>query len=67
MPRCRDAAELVRIGHYYATESMLVLNPETGSYDAALTPSWGQETLRSHYQKIIDQQIAVDLGDHSVF
>src|SRR5208283_1656287 len=33
-----EKAELARIGRYYATESMLWLNPETGRYDAAATP-----------------------------
>ena len=28
--KLREKAELARIGHYYATESMLVLDPETG-------------------------------------
>ena len=36
-----DKAELARIGGYYTTESMLVLDPNTGRYDAAATPSSG--------------------------
>ena len=30
MPKLETKAELAKIGHYYATESMLVLNPATG-------------------------------------
>ncbi len=66
-PSMRDKAELARIGRYYGTESMLVLNPQTGQYDESLTPSWGHRSLRDHYQGVIQGQIAVDLGDHSVF
>jgi len=42
----KDTAEFGRIGKYYAVESMLVLNPETGRYDADATPSYGKDTLR---------------------
>lgn len=42
----KDTAEFGRIGKYYAVESMLVLNPQTGKYDAAATPSYGKDTLR---------------------
>ena len=50
VPSLADKAELARIGRYYATESMLVLDPETGRYDAAATPSTGTETLFDFYQ-----------------
>ncbi len=42
-PALADKAELARIGRYYATESMLVLDPATGRYDADATPSTGTE------------------------
>ena len=45
-------AELARIGRYYATESMLVLDPNTGRYDAAATPSTGNETLFDFYTSL---------------
>jgi divinyl chlorophyllide a 8-vinyl-reductase len=41
IPRVTDKAELARIGRYYATESMLVLDDATGRYDADATPSTG--------------------------
>lgn len=65
--RLRDKAELARIGRYYATESMLVLDPETGRYDADATPSTGTETLFDFYDRIITQGLTVDRGDHAVF
>ena len=66
-PSVADKAELARIGRYYATESMLVLNPETGRYDAAATPSAGTETLFEFYKKLVDGDAAAERGDHAVF
>lgn len=45
-------AERARIGRYYATESMLVLDPATGRYEARLTPETGSETLADHYARL---------------
>ncbi len=47
--RAAAKAEYARIGRYYATESMLVLDEATGEYDADATPETGQETLWDHY------------------
>lgn len=55
-PPLAAKAEYARIGHYYATESMLVLNDATGEYDASLTPSTGHETLADHYKALIANQ-----------
>lgn len=66
-PRLRDKAELARIGRYYATESMLHFNGETGLYDEHGTPSTGTETLFDFYAKLIKGEAGVDLGDHAVF
>ena len=41
-----DKAELARIGRYYATESMLVWNAATSTYDADATPSFGSDSLQ---------------------
>ena len=62
-----DKAELARIGRYYATESMLWLNPETNRYDAEGTPSTGTDTLFDHYRAVIAGEVKTDLGDHAVF
>jgi divinyl chlorophyllide a 8-vinyl-reductase len=62
-----DKAELARIGRYYATESMLVLDPATGRYDAAATPSTGSETLFGYYADVLRGAIEPERGDHAVF
>ena len=68
IPGFRDKAEFARIGHYYATESMLVLNSESGAYDAAATPSYGRQTLSDFYHRVLEQGMAgQELGDHAVF
>ena len=67
LPRLAVKAELARIGHYYATESMLVLDPESGRYDTAATPETGSETLFDYYRLLVESGEAVDRGDHAVF
>lgn len=67
VPPLAAKAELARIGRYYATESMLVLDPATGRYDAAATPSTGSETLFDHYAKLVRGEAVVERGDHAVF
>jgi divinyl chlorophyllide a 8-vinyl-reductase len=66
-PALADKAELARIGRYYATESMLVLDPATGRYDAAATPSTGTETLFDYYGRLIKGEATAERGDHAVF
>ncbi len=67
LPALAAKAELARIGRYYATESMLVLNPQTGRYDAAATPSTGTETLFDYYADLVHGAAAPERGDHAVF
>ena len=67
LPKAAEKAELARIGRYYATESMLVLDPQTGRYDAAATPSTGADTLGDHYAALLSGQRKAELGDHGVF
>jgi divinyl chlorophyllide a 8-vinyl-reductase len=66
-PALKDKAELARIGRYYATESMLVLDPATGAYSDAATPRFGTRTLADHYADVIAGRTRADLGDHAVF
>lgn len=66
-PRLADKAELARIGRYYATESMLVLDPATGRYDAAATPSAGTQTLPDYYARLIRGEARAERGEHAVF
>lgn len=67
VPPLAEKAELARIGRYYATESMLVLDPATGRYDDAATPSVGSETLFDFYGRLIRGEVSADRGDHAVF
>jgi divinyl chlorophyllide a 8-vinyl-reductase len=66
-PALAAKAELARIGRYYATESMLLLDPVSGRYDAEATPSFGTETLFDFYDRLISGEVSVDRGDHAVF
>lgn len=67
VPALAAKAELARIGRYYATESMLVLDPVTGRYDAAATPSTGSDTLFDHYVRLVRGETRDERGDHAVF
>jgi divinyl chlorophyllide a 8-vinyl-reductase len=49
-----EKAEYARIAHYYASESMLVLDPDSGEYSAELTPEFGSDTLRDHYASMLE-------------
>lgn len=66
-PRLAAKAELARIGHYYATQSMLVLDPVTGRYDADATPETGADTLADHYARLLRGEASDDRGAHAVF
>jgi divinyl chlorophyllide a 8-vinyl-reductase len=63
----REKAELARIGLYYATESMLFWDDQSGSYSEALTPETGQQRLADFYASVIRGETRVDLGAHAVF
>ena len=67
LPAAAAKAELARIGRYYATESMLVLDPTTGAYDAGATPSTGSETLFDYYAQLVRGEAVAERGDHAVF
>ena len=67
VPALAAKAELARIGRYYATESMLVLDPATGRYDASATPSTGSETLFDYYARLVRGEAVAERGDHAVF
>ena len=67
IPPLAAKAELARIGRYYATESMLVLDPATGQYNADATPETGQITLEAYYAALIDGREVLERGEHAVF
>lgn len=67
VPSLADKAELARIGRYYATESMLVMDPATGRYDTDATPETGTDTLFGYYARVIRGEAQVERGDHAVY
>ena len=67
-PTAGQKAELARIGHYYATESMLVWDPDRQRYDADATPETGSRTQESFYRDALEHGLeGQSLGDHKVF
>lgn len=61
-------AEFARIGRYYATESMLAWDDEHQRYDAEATPSFGTDTLRDHYARMLSEgEAGQELGEHKMF
>ena len=67
IPPLAQKAELARIGRYYATESMLVVDPKTGYYNAAATPSAGSETPFDFYARLVKGEVSIERGDHAIF
>ena len=65
--RLADRAEFARTGRYYATESMLVWDPQASRYDASATPETGSRTLKDFYADVLQGRASVDLGEHAVF
>ena len=63
-PGLEDTLEYARIGRYYATESMLVWDPQTNAYCADATPATGKDTLEDFYRRILKEGLhGQDLGD----
>lgn len=50
-----DAAEFGRIGKYYAEQSMLVLDPSTGEYNANMTPEYGKTSLKDFLTEALQE------------
>lgn len=65
--KARAKAELVRIGHYYATESMLVWDQAKEHYSAAATPEFGTDTLAEHFQNLAKRETSDVKGPHALF
>lgn len=63
-----DKAEFARIGRFYATESMLCIDPDTGQHSAAATPGFGSDTLEAFYQRTRREGLGgQELGEHALF
>lgn len=66
-PQLKDKAEYARIGHYYATESMLLWDPVRQCYDADGTPAFGSQTLQDSYRDQLNGVSTQDLGSQGFF
>jgi len=66
-PALSSKAELARIGHYYGTESMLVLDKDARKYIARDTPEFGEDRIEDFFRDVIEGRQTVDLGEHAVF
>ncbi|KAF4356048.1 hypothetical protein F8388_013638 [Cannabis sativa] len=67
-PSMEDAAEFGKIGRYYAAESMLILDPETGEYSAEMTPSYGNDTLEEFFERVLREGMSgQELGEQTIF
>lgn len=67
-PAMEDVAEFGKIGRYYAAESMLILDPETGEYNADKTPSYGKDTLEEFFERVLREGMAgQELGEQTIF
>ena len=63
-----DKREFLRIGHYYATESMLVWDDDMKAYDTEQTPEFGTERLETFYKEVLESGLqGHDLGAHKLF
>ncbi|MEO1078115.1 MAG: NAD(P)H-binding protein [Pseudomonadota bacterium] len=60
-------AEFARIGHYYATESMLLWDERAQRYDAEATPEFGSITLSASYRAQLAGEESQNLADHAMF
>ncbi len=66
--RFKDLKEFIRIGHYYATESMLSWDPISNKYDPEATPEYGEDSLEEFYERFIFNGMkGQDLGSHKFF
>ncbi len=63
-----DKREFLRIGHYYATESMLIWDDDINAYDAEQTPEFGTESLETFYKDVLESGLQHhELGTHKLF
>ena len=66
--KAMNLKEFLKIGHYYATESMLVWDDEANSFFTEKTPETGAETLEQFYCQILKDGLEKHkLGEHKLF
>lgn len=63
-----DLREFVHIGYYYATESMLLWDPQTQNYSSEKTPEYGHDILEDFYREVLRFGLKVhELGEQKLF
>ena len=66
--KIKDLKEFSRIGHYYATESMLLWDKEFRTYSADKTPEFGDDSLEDFYEHVLKfGNHEHKLGNHKLF
>ncbi len=66
--RIKDHLELLKIGKYYAQESMLFYDKETASYSVEKTPQYGEQSLYDYYCSLRDDPHKIpDMGSQKLF
>ncbi|MFK7955591.1 MAG: NAD(P)H-binding protein [Lysobacterales bacterium] len=67
-PALAAKAELAKIGHYYATHSMLKWDENRECYDAKATPETGTDTLKAHFERLVHNGMAgQEAGQQKLF
>ena len=60
--------ELIKIGKYYAEESMLFYDADADAYDASKTPQFGENLLYEYYCSLRDEPEKIpDMGSQKLF
>ena len=66
--KIKDKVELLKIGKYYAEESMLFYDAEADAYNADKTPQFGENLLYDYYCSLRDEPKKIpDMGSQKLF
>ena len=66
--KIKDKLELIKIGKYYAEESMLFYDADADAYDASKTPQFGENLLYDYYCSLRDDPDKIpDMGSQKLF
>ena len=66
--KIKDKVELLKIGKYYAEESMLFYDAEADAYSADKTPQFGENLLYDYYCSLRDDPEKIpDMGSQKLF
>ena len=66
--KIKDKVELIKIGKYYAEESMLFYDADADAYDASKTPQFGENLLYEYYCSLRDEPDKIpDMGSQKLF